>query len=88
MWSAVPTPWGPIPRVIHNRPENLAATMYHALGLPATAAWHDDVNRPNHIYHGELIHELFAKRRRELSSDGSSPPDQRTGCGRAGRESR
>lgn len=42
------------------RPENLAATMYHALGIPATAAWHDDVNRPNHIYHGEPIHELFA----------------------------
>jgi uncharacterized protein (DUF1501 family) len=42
------------------RPENLAATMYHALGLPATAAWHDDVNRPNHIYHGEPIHELFS----------------------------
>ena len=42
------------------RPENLAATMFHALGIPATAAWHDDVNRPNHIYHGEPIHELFA----------------------------
>jgi hypothetical protein len=70
------------------RPENLAATMYHDLGLPATAAGPDDVNLPNHISQGELIHELFAKGRRELSSDGSSPPNQRTGCGRTGREGR
>lgn len=37
------------------RPENLAATIYHALRLPATAAWHDDVGRPHQIYHGEPI---------------------------------
>ncbi len=34
-------------------PENFAATIYHALGLPKTAAWHDTENRPHHIYHGE-----------------------------------
>ena len=36
-------------------PENLAATIYHALGIPDTATWKDEVDRPNHIYHGEPI---------------------------------
>jgi uncharacterized protein (DUF1501 family) len=40
------------------RPEDLAATIYHALGIPATAAWHDELGRPYHIYNGEPI--LFA----------------------------
>jgi len=33
-------------------PENFAATIYTALGLPPTAAWHDAENRPHHLYHG------------------------------------
>jgi hypothetical protein len=37
------------------KPENFAATIYDALGIPATAAWHDAENRPHHIYHGEPI---------------------------------
>ncbi|QDU39931.1 hypothetical protein Mal4_42850 [Maioricimonas rarisocia] len=37
------------------RPENLAATIYQALGLPATAAWNDDLGRPHHIFHGDPI---------------------------------
>lgn len=37
------------------RPENLAATIYHALGIPATAVWKDDLDRPHQIYHGEPI---------------------------------
>lgn len=37
------------------RPENLAATIYHALGIPATAVWKDNLDRPHHIYHGEPI---------------------------------
>lgn len=37
------------------RPENLAATIYHALGIPATAAWKDETDRPWHIYHGDPI---------------------------------
>ncbi|MEO1996535.1 MAG: DUF1501 domain-containing protein, partial [Planctomycetaceae bacterium] len=41
------------------RPENLAATIYQALGIPATAAWRDAVDRPHHIYHGEPIHGLM-----------------------------
>ncbi|PQO33620.1 DUF1501 domain-containing protein [Blastopirellula marina] len=41
------------------KPENFAATLYSALGIPATAAWHDVANRPHQIYHGEPIAELF-----------------------------
>ena len=33
-------------------PENFAATIYSALGLPSTAAWRDAENRPHHLYHG------------------------------------
>lgn len=39
-------------------PENLAATIYSALGLPKTTAWTDAENRPHHIYHGEPIRGL------------------------------
>ena len=41
------------------RPENMAATIYHSLGIPADAAWRDDLDRPHQIYHGEPIAELF-----------------------------
>ncbi|MCA9128329.1 MAG: DUF1501 domain-containing protein [Planctomycetales bacterium] len=37
------------------KPENFAATIYSALGIPATAAWHDAENRPHQIYHGDPI---------------------------------
>jgi len=40
-------------------PEHLAATIYDALGLPATAAWYDGLDRPHMIYRGEPISELF-----------------------------
>lgn len=40
-------------------PENLAATIYHALGIPASASWKDEVGRPHHIYHGEPVRELL-----------------------------
>jgi Protein of unknown function (DUF1501) len=36
-------------------PENMAATIYQALGIPATAVWHDEQNRPHSIYYGEPI---------------------------------
>lgn len=42
----------------HN-PENMAATIYHALGIPATAMWRDALDRPHHIYHGEPIPGLI-----------------------------
>jgi uncharacterized protein (DUF1501 family) len=39
-------------------PENLAATIYRALGIPATASWEDAVGRPHFIYHGRPIEGL------------------------------
>ncbi len=36
-------------------PENMAATIYQALGIPPTATWQDDLNRPHQIYHGTPI---------------------------------
>ena len=33
-------------------PENMAATIYRTLGLPATAVWRDEVDRPQHVYFG------------------------------------
>ncbi len=40
-------------------PENLAATIYRTLGIPPLAAWHDDLDRPHHVYYGEPIDGLF-----------------------------
>jgi hypothetical protein len=40
-------------------PENMAATIYQSLGIPATAAWHDALNRPHHIYLGQPIRGLL-----------------------------
>jgi len=37
------------------KPENLAATIYSALGIPETAVWKDEVERPHHIYYGNTI---------------------------------
>ncbi len=39
-------------------PENLGATIYRALGIPALAAWHDELDRPHQVYHGEPIKGL------------------------------
>ena len=51
---------GAFPATQMARPENMAATIYHSLGLPDTAAWKDELNRPHHIYDGEPIHALFS----------------------------
>jgi hypothetical protein len=40
-------------------PDTMAATIYHALGIPATAVWHDETDRPHNIYHGEPIPGLL-----------------------------
>jgi hypothetical protein len=37
------------------KPENFAATIYSALGIPANAVWHDAQDRPHQIYHGQPI---------------------------------
>lgn len=36
-------------------PENFAATIYRALGIPALAYWSDNVDRPHQVYGGEPI---------------------------------
>ncbi|MHC5537165.1 DUF1501 domain-containing protein [Singulisphaera rosea] len=40
-------------------PESMAATIYHALGIPPTTAWNDEQDRPHFIYHGDPIAGLF-----------------------------
>jgi hypothetical protein len=46
---------GAYPAANPQQPENLAATIYSSLGIPATAAWYDSFGRPMHVYHGEPI---------------------------------
>lgn len=50
---------GAFPAAQPQTPENMAATIYHSLGLPPTTAWFDELKRPHHIYHGEPIAGLF-----------------------------
>jgi hypothetical protein len=51
---------GAYPATDPQTPENFAATIYASLGLPETAAWHDDVNRPHQIFEGNPIAGLFS----------------------------
>jgi hypothetical protein len=46
---------GGFPASSPQRPENLAATIYDALGIPATAVWHDELDRPHAVYDGDPI---------------------------------
>lgn len=41
------------------RPEDFAATIFDALGLPANAHWTDVASRPMPIYHGQPMRELW-----------------------------
>lgn len=41
------------------RPEDLAATIYDALGIPAEVHWEDTAGRPMPLYHGRPLAELF-----------------------------
>lgn len=50
---------GAYPASSPQKPENMAATIYHALGIPETAVWRDEVERPHQIYHGGPIGELI-----------------------------
>ena len=50
---------GGYPATDPQTPENLAATIYQALGIPAIAAWHDELDRPHQVYHGEPIKGLI-----------------------------
>ena len=49
---------GGYPAADPQKPENMAATIYQALGIPQTAVWKDDLDRPHHIYFGEPIRGL------------------------------
>lgn len=46
---------GAYPEVDPQRPENFAATIYEALGLPSTVAWKDELSRPHQVYHADPI---------------------------------
>jgi uncharacterized protein (DUF1501 family) len=46
---------GAYPAARPHSPEDMAATIYHALGIPRTAAWKDDLERPHQIYQGDPI---------------------------------
>jgi uncharacterized protein (DUF1501 family) len=46
---------GEYPTEMPVKPENFAATLYHLLGIPSEAVWHDALDRPHTIYQGEPI---------------------------------
>jgi hypothetical protein len=46
---------GGYPKADPQSPENMAATIYDALGIPPTAVWHDALDRPHQIYYGKPI---------------------------------
>jgi hypothetical protein len=50
---------GAYPETNPQKPENMAATIYHALGIPETATWLDEVQRPHPIYFGQPIAGLL-----------------------------
>ena len=50
---------GAYPASNPQKPENMATTIYRALGIPDTAAWRDETDRPHHIYHGQPIPGLI-----------------------------
>jgi uncharacterized protein (DUF1501 family) len=50
---------GGYPAADPQTPEQMAASIYHSLGIPPTAAWHDHLDRPHHVYQGEPVEGLF-----------------------------
>jgi hypothetical protein len=52
--------FGAYPKSAWQTPENLAATIYQALGIDRHAAWYDATNRPFPVYHADPIKELTA----------------------------
>ncbi len=49
---------GGYPSTDPQTPENMAATIYQALGLPKTLTWTDSFDRPHQVYHGDPIRGL------------------------------
>jgi uncharacterized protein (DUF1501 family) len=50
---------GAFPATDPQTPENMAATIYHSLGIPSAAVWHDATHRPHNIYYGQPIPGLL-----------------------------
>ncbi len=50
---------GAYPATSPQTPENVAATIYEALGIPRTAAWYDPARRPHHVFGAEPIAGLM-----------------------------
>jgi hypothetical protein len=50
---------GGFPALDPQTPENMAATIYRALGLPGNAEWADAQGRPNSVFRGEPIAGLL-----------------------------
>ena len=50
---------GGYPKSDGRRAEDLAATIFRALGLPRDSRWTDTIGRPMPLYHSEPLEELF-----------------------------
>jgi len=50
---------GGYPALSPQTPENMAATIYDALGIPSDAMWYDPQQRPHHVYYAEPIAGLI-----------------------------
>jgi len=50
---------GAYPESDKQTPENFAATIYHALGIPREAVWHDVTGRPHPVYHADPIEGFY-----------------------------
>jgi uncharacterized protein (DUF1501 family) len=50
---------GAYPATDPQTPESMAATLYKALGIPATATWQDELDRPHQVYQGSPIPGLL-----------------------------
>jgi len=53
-------PFGGHPVEDGRTPEDFAATIYDALGLPSETIWRDAIGRPLPLYHGSPMRELFS----------------------------
>ena len=51
---------GAYPTADPQTPENFAATIYHALGIPRDATWQDASGRPYHVYQASPIAGLMS----------------------------
>jgi uncharacterized protein (DUF1501 family) len=50
---------GGYPATSPQTPENMAATIYEALGIPHSTQWYDAAQRPHNVYHGEPMAGLM-----------------------------